>query len=88
MRGLCIVCGCPISINVGDKRLCSKCLQESKIQPPLGLIPKWVRQRQRYFEICEAISRYYNAGLEIPIKWVEEHNEIIKSLKSEDKFKL
>lgn len=51
------------------------------IKPPIGLIPKWVRERERLNEIREAIVRYYDAEMEIPIKWVEEYNELIKLTK-------
>tara|TARA_B110000977_G_C10878529_1_gene416560 strand:+ start:348 stop:536 length:189 start_codon:yes stop_codon:yes gene_type:complete len=43
-----------------------------------GLIPKWVRENARLNEVQEAILRYYNADLQIPIEWVEEYNELIK----------
>lgn len=48
------------------------------IKPPLGLVPKWVRQKERYEEVCQAIARYYNANREIPTEWVEEYNELVK----------
>lgn len=48
------------------------------IKPPLGLVPKWVRQKERYEEVCQAIARYYNANREIPIEWIEEYNELVK----------
>ena len=48
------------------------------IKPPLGLVPKWVRQKERYEEVCQAIARYYNANREIPTEWIEEYNELVK----------
>ena len=48
------------------------------IKPPLGLVPKWVRQKERYEEVRQAISRYYNDNREIPTEWVEEYNELVK----------
>jgi hypothetical protein len=57
-------------------------------RPPLGLIPKkyYYEQlkNQRLKEVCEAITRYYNAGLHINIEWVEEYNELIELEKQED----
>lgn len=47
-------------------------------RPPLGLRPKWAAQQERYFEVCGAISRYYNAGKKIPLEWIEEYNELIE----------
>ena len=46
--------------------------------PPKGLIPKEVRIKERFVEVCEAISIFNNAGFCIPIKWVKEHNELIE----------
>lgn len=47
-------------------------------KPPLGLVPKWVRQEQRCSEIREAIDRYTDASKPIPIEWIEEYNELAK----------
>jgi hypothetical protein len=47
-------------------------------KPPLGIIPKDIWEMQRLKELMEAISRYYNDYREIPIKWIEEYNELIK----------
>jgi hypothetical protein len=52
---------------------------QEDVKPPLGLIPKWIREKERLDEVQEAILRYYNSGLEIPIKWVIEYNELIKA---------
>ena len=53
-------------------------VSNSAIRPPLGLVPKWVRQKERYYEVCEAIARYYDAGKKIPIEWIEEYNELVE----------
>lgn len=42
-------------------------------KPPLGLIPKWIWIEQRLDAIAEAISRYKQAGWEVPQEWYEEH---------------
>lgn len=44
---------------------------------PIGLVPKYVRRNERFVEVCEAIVRYYDAELKIPLEWVEEYNELI-----------
>ena len=49
----------------------------SAIKPPIGLIPKWVKNNERFGEVCGAISRYYNVGLKIPIEWIVEYNELV-----------
>ena len=48
---------------------------------PIGLIPKFVSDRERLNEVRSAIVRYYDAELEIPIKWIEEYNDLINQLK-------
>jgi len=54
-------------------------------RPPLGLIPKEIYNKNnkvtRFNEVCGAISRYYNEGLQIPINWVEEYNELVDNIK-------
>ena len=46
-------------------------------RPPIGLVPKSIRKQERFLEVCEAITRYYNTGMKIPIEWVEEYNDLI-----------
>ena len=46
-------------------------------RPPLGLLSKSIHKEKRFYDVCAAISRYYNVGWEIPIEWVEEHNELV-----------
>jgi hypothetical protein len=53
-------------------------VSNSAVRPPLGLVPKWVRQKERYYEVCGAIARYYDAGKKIPIEWIEEYNELVE----------
>lgn len=55
----------------------------SEKKPPLGLMNEKLHAEQRYLSVCSAISRYYNAGLKIPIEWVEEHNKLIERLSDE-----
>ena len=50
-----------------------------KVKPPLGLRPKKFADAERFTEVCGAISRYYNDEIEIPIEWVEEYNQLVKS---------
>lgn len=53
-------------------------------KPPLGLMPKKYYEEQRFYEVCSVIARYYEAGLEIRIEWVEEYNEFIKKKKDKN----
>ena len=54
---------------------------EQIIKPPIGLIPKWVIDKERLNDIRGAIVRYYDAELKIPIEWIEEYNQLIDSTK-------
>lgn len=47
--------------------------------PPIGIAPKyiWIEERQR--ALLEAINRYIQANMKIPIEWVEEYNSLINS---------
>ena len=45
-------------------------------KPPLGLAPKWVLNIRRRTEIKQAICRYLNANVNIPIDWIKEYNEL------------
>lgn len=53
-------------------------------KPPIGLIPKRFAIEDRYKEVCGAISRYYEAGLQIPVEWIEEYNELVIQIKFKD----
>ena len=50
-------------------------------RPPIGLVPKHIRQKERFLEICKAISKYYNAGCKIPVEWIKEYNELVDFVK-------
>lgn len=41
-------------------------------RPPLGLVPRYIRQEERLKEINEALQRYITAVKPIPSEWVEE----------------
>ena len=49
-----------------------------KEKPPVGLMPKKLHDEARFQKVCRAISEYYNSGRKIPIKWVEEYNELVE----------
>ena len=51
---------------------------------PLGLAPKWVWQNNRITQIIEAMNRYITAGREIPIRWVEEYNELVADVRKQE----
>jgi hypothetical protein len=45
-------------------------------KPPIGLIPKFVRDRERAIEILEAMRRYIDAGQSVPRSWLVELMEL------------
>lgn len=53
-------------------------------KPPLGIIPKHFHRAIRAKELSEAIVRYFDAGMQINLGWVQEYNELIE----ENKFVL
>jgi phage gp29-like protein len=46
-------------------------------KPPIGLKPRYISDKERIQEIDEAITRYMDAGLQIPEEWFKERNELI-----------
>ena len=40
--------------------------------PPIGLVPRWIANRNRYDEILEAMDRFREAGRLIPVDWLTE----------------
>ena len=58
---------------LNDKRMINK-----QTKPPLGLMPHSVFLLRRLEEIFQAIERYYEANMQIPIEWIEEYNLLIE----------
>lgn len=46
-------------------------------QPPIGLIPKFVRDLERAEEIMAAMGRYVRAGKKFPREWADELVELV-----------
>ena len=46
-------------------------------KPPIGLRPKYVLDYERKTEILDAMERYANAGVPIPMEWVTELRELL-----------
>ena len=64
------------ALHADGSILCYK-YEAGNTKPPIGILPKAIHNSKRYTEVCEAIVRYYQAGMPIPIVWVEEHNELL-----------
>ena len=58
-----------------------------KLKPPIGLMPKNIwdenKKKERLSDLKRAIERYYDAGLQLNPRWVEEYNELVKEVKGE-----
>lgn len=46
-------------------------------RPPQGIMPKYIWDERRRDEIKEAIVRFIEVNRTIPVKWIEEYNELI-----------
>ena len=46
-------------------------MTNNKQKPPLGLMPHSVFLLRRLEEIFQAIERYYEASMQIPIEWID-----------------
>lgn len=51
--------------------------RDSKIKPPLGLMPEKIYSEVRLNTVAAAIKRYASNELEIPIEWIDEYNRLI-----------
>ena len=66
--------------------VCAKCLQDIEAyvgtakhtKPPLGLVPRFIRDEARVKEIIEAIARYNEVGKPVPVEWLNELDEKIR----------
>lgn len=48
--------------------------------PPIGIIPEDRWKRQRYIDLCKAITRYVVAGLKPLPEWIDEARRFAKEL--------
>lgn len=49
-------------------------------RPPLGLMPRYIWEERRMYEVVGAIHRYMEARYEIPLEWLEELSYLNKRL--------
>ena len=50
------------------------------VVPPIGIMPEDQWKRQRYVDICKAITRYIVAGLKPLPEWIEEARHFTEEL--------
>lgn len=60
----------PEEINTSDELAAKK--------PPLGLMPRYLWERKRRYEVGKAISRCVEADKSIPVEWLDEYNELVQ----------
>ena len=48
-------------------------------KPPLGIKPKRIHDMDRILDLERAIYRYIDAESAIPVRWIDEYNELIKA---------
>ena len=46
-------------------------------KPPIGLKPRYIWECERKLEIFEAMRRYSEAQMPIPIEWIEELKNLL-----------
>jgi hypothetical protein len=49
-------------------------------KPPIGIMPKYIHDYRRHRELKEAITRFIDADLPVPVEWIEEYNNLRKVL--------
>lgn len=52
--------------------------RKTETKPPLGLMPRYLWERNRRYEVGKAMSRYVDADKKIPIEWLDEYNELVE----------
>ena len=47
------------------------------INPPIGITPKKIHDLMRMHEILDAMERYSEANVVVPIEWITELKELL-----------
>jgi hypothetical protein len=81
--------GVPPSKVTSEQRQHGKRLLLSEIygaapKPPLGVKPRNLHDEERANALDEAIVRYLNEDLPVPIEWVQEFNELRTRLNKQE----
>ena len=67
-------------------RRCAKQIEDFSVnKPPLGLVPRYIRDEQRAREIIDAMLRFIDNGKPVPREWIDELAE--RTTTKEDKGK-
>lgn len=73
------LCNYCLYVEVPEK--CDGCFFRPVKKPPLGVMPRYIRDERRLRELRECIANYMQAGLALLPEWVEEYNELINRKK-------
>lgn len=49
-------------------------------KPPLGLMPERIWKLHRLGDVKEAMLRYIDANIQVPVEWSNEYRELIKEV--------
>ena len=47
---------------------------------PMGIVPRTIWDDERLKQLDGAIGRYKEKGLSVPVEWIQEQNEMHRSL--------
>lgn len=77
------------NINMGvEVKSCKDCksvkplvkhteVREVRAKPPLGIMPREMWMQDRLNTITNAIDRYVDCDMQIPLDWVVEYNNLV-----------
>ena len=66
------------------KDACDYAFGALRKKPPLGLVPRFIRDEERAREILEAIGRYNDAGEPVPVNWIWELEQKLRTKEPDD----
>lgn len=62
-------------------------LPKNAEKPPIGIMPRWMHDGRRLRELRETIVRYMQHGEYIPLEWIEEYNDLIRTERAREILK-
>lgn len=66
------------------KDACNYALGALRKKPLFGLVPRFIRDEERAREILEAIGRYNDAGEPVPVNWIWELEQKLRTKEPDD----
>lgn len=68
-------------LNIGKEKIMSN---DVKGKPPIGIMPKYIWDKQRINNLQQAIERYMVAGYNVPFELVDEYNDLVRLYKDKE----